>query len=521
MIKSAVIQWIVSFCFISLIVYFWVSIIRSERSRTPQSSKPKKIMCFLPYFICLIIGMYQTRWQIFGFLSPEFLRVQRGFDSRGDLIGNRFQRGSILDAKGLILAEDAWDEHGLNRYYPLGSAGLHPIGYHHPIFGSSGLEKSLDARLMGRRIQNAKDILRLLLNGLIHRQLHGNPVQLTLYSELQVAAASLLRDKIGAIVVLDPASGSILAMASSPSFNANNMDSKRFETLRSNKESPFLNRAVNGLYPPGSTFKTLVSTRALELNIRKKYRCDSNGFNCGPGEPPVNDYKYYILKNRNQVYKGHGVLSLEEALAESCNVYFAQLGQDLGGENIIRAALNSGMNQTIPNAGPGLESHAGFVPIGGGYYTARLARLAIGQDKLLATPLHLALIAAALGSNGTIPKPRYLKDAKPEPWLQLTSPRVATDVARQMIQAVETGTGKAARIPGIIVGGKTGTAENASGKSHALFIGFAPWPEPKIALTVVIEQAGTGGSIAAPIGASILKTADDLNLLTDPLGKVK
>ncbi len=525
--RNALIQWEVQFAqahlvrflgsvilniFLVIFVLRLIKLERTDRNASEHGSGSR--MTYLPGLLFLALFCYQAGWQMFGFLDPGFLRVQRGFDPRENLVGSRFERGTILDANGEPLAWDTPRGNHLIRCTSLPPSSVHLIGYHHPVFGSSGLEAVLDARLMGREMNSIGDVFRLLLNGFVHGKLRGNPIRLTIVKALQEAACNALGAYNGAIVAVDPRNGAVLAMASSPGFAPGRLDKKTFNRLRTRKDSPFLNRATNGLYAPGSTFKVLLVMRTVELGKKPVFTCGPQGFYCGKNEPAVNDYGYYVQKKRGRHYKGHGRISLIRALNVSCNVYFAQLGQELGLKNVLDAAHRAGLDMPIHPAGPGLSAAAGRIPALTKVSRARLARLSIGQDDLLVTPLHLALMTAALGSDGREFNPIYVQGTEPEVRLRLTDPRTATDVARKMIQVVEFGTGTRAKIPGIIVGGKTGTVENSSGKSHAIFIGFAPWPHPTIAISVILEQAGLGGKHAAPAAAAVLKKADEIGWFT-------
>jgi len=510
-------KWGGSVGFSLLLIFFFWRVYRAHHVKIKFSVPGITI---LPWLMLCILGLYQARWQMFGFMDAEFLRVQRGFDPRGDLIGNRFYRGKIFDANGELLASDHQKDSHLIRVYTTGAASVHVLGYHHPIFGATGLERALDKTLMGRSIHSMSDLFRLLGNGFVHRKLRGNPVQLTIYKALQETAAGILKDRKGAITAVDPRNGAVLLMASSPGFNPANLSSSYFDQLRNQTDSPFLNRATHGLYPPGSTFKVLVALQALLKDIDKSYFCGPEGFVSAADEPVLHDYEHYVMEEKGQTFHGHGQLSLDPALDKSCNVFFSKLSQDLGPEALLEMAQTAGLHREILPVKPGLKSKSGNLPDIRSFTGARTARFAIGQDDLLVTPLHLALIAGALGHEGTIYHPRYVKNTEPEPWLQLAEPRYATEIARKMIHIVEFGTGRRARIPQIIVGGKTGTAENTTGKSHALFIGFAPWPVPTMAISVIIEQSGTGGSVAAPAAAEIFAKADKLGiLLMNPDGK--
>ncbi len=516
---TPIISWTGSTALTICLIYFFLKL-RSAATPEKQSLTPVfRVLFVLPVILWVLLVGYQAKWQLFGFFDEGFLRVQRGFDTRGDLLGNRYFRGDILDADHQVLAHDSTDGDILIRGYPGGRASVHLLGYHDPVFGSTGLEKSLDGALMGREIHTPADFFRLTGNMFVHRKLHGNPVVLTVYKSLQETAAGALAGKKGAVVVIDPADGSIRALVSAPGFDPNQLDLATFELLRKDSDSPFLNRATHGLYPPGSTFKPLVAMLAVEQGLDQELLCGPGGYSCGPSEPVLRDYQYYSARTRGENFRGHGRLNLNRALAISCNVYFAQLGVKLGSPELFRGMHRAGLDRPVVPAGNGLVSIAGKLPGSNDLPESRTARLAIGQDDLLVTPLHLALIAAGLGNDGLMMRPRFTAGVEPESLGRLTDSRTATEVARMMIGVVETGTGKAARVPGIIVGGKTGTAEHGSGKSHGLFIGFAPWPQPRLAIAVVVENGGSGGRVAAPIAGRIIQAADELGLLKPPQEK--
>lgn len=501
--------------YLLLSILFLVRVLRYHRWITRSSSAKKTgWWAWIPGILLVSLLIGQARWQLFGFFNEGFLRVQRGFDARDDIIGYRFYRGSILDARHLPLACEEDSDNRRIRKYPSGSASVHLTGYHHPVYGSTGMELVLDAPLMGRAITTPADFFRLLANGFVHRNLYGNPVVLTVYKELQEAASDALSGRSGAVVVLNPQNGSMLAMVSSPGFDPDTLNEQMFHQLRNREDSPFLNRAMQGLYPPGSTFKTLIGLSALEKKIQPAYTCTVQGFDCGPYDRPVRDYQYYVMKNQERQFKGHGDIDLNTAMVKSCNGYFAHLGVALGSDTVWEIAHRMGMDEPITPVGPGLTAMAGVLPRVP-LPKARLARFGIGQDELLVTPFHLALIAGALGNDGIMYRPRFVTGTKPDRWKQITSARICTQIARSMIRVVEEGTGRDARVSGVVIGGKTGTSENAASESHALFIGFAPWPMPTVALAVVVEQGGSGGTVAAPIAARIFQTARDMDLLKE------
>lgn len=479
-----------------------------------KNSAPVPASRTVSIFVCsvfVLMAGYQARWQLFGFFSSDFLRVQRGFDPRGEILGERFHRGSLVDRNHVPLAMDTKADQQLKRLYPLGEAGAHVLGYNHPKFGSSGMEKTLDSFLMGRSVQTPADVFRLIGNAFFHRTLRGNPVVLTLDHDLQLAAWELLSGKIGSIVALDPRDGSIRALVSRPGFDPEKIDDAVWRHLLKSSDSPFLNRATHGMYPPGSTFKILAAATAIEKQFDPVYKCDPSGFDCGPADRRVKDHSHYS----NPGFAGHGNLNLAEALSVSCNVYFAHLAVDLTAPVILESASRFGLNARVPFAGPSPGVARGRLPERSKWHIARTARLGIGQDDTLVTPLHLASMAGAIGNGGMLFRPKLVESQMPELWDRVFEQRTAHQVARMMIKAVETGTGHAAKIPGVVVGGKTGTSESTGRKSHALFVCFAPWPRPALAVAVVIEHGGMGGTVAAPIAAHLIQRADSLGLLED------
>jgi len=382
---------------IFLSVFLW-------KSLSPREKWPNPMFKFLSAGIIILfisLGTYQAKWQLFGFFSSDFLRVQRGFDPRDDILGTRFHRGKIVDWKHRPLAIDRKVNGKLSREYPLGAAAVHTVGYIHPVFGASGLENALDSVLMGRSVQTPADALRLTANVFFHRKLRGNPVVLTIDRDLQQTVWDSLKGHSGAIAVIDPRDGSIRAMTSRPGYDPGKLDKTSWKALLNRKDSPFLNRACQGLYPPGSTFKPLVAAAGLDLGLNPIYTCDSSGYNCGSADPRVRDYDHYHKRN----FKGHGEMNMSEALTKSCNVYFAQLAVELTAKEILKKSKIAGCSEGVQFAGPALPAEKGRLPDHSTWHNARTARFGIGQDDLLLTPLHLALITGAIGNGGVMFKP--------------------------------------------------------------------------------------------------------------------
>lgn len=417
-------------------------------------------------------------------------------------------RGGILDraARPLALTLSRRSAGGRGdgqarsvRVYPLGAAAAPLVGYLTSSKGRGGLEYFLDGELSGlHRPRTPREALRLLERG----TRRGQDVFLTLDASLQETAYRLLGGRRGAAVVLDVPTGEVLALASRPSFDPRRVE-QEWETLRDHPGHPFIERGGQGLYPPGSTFKVLVMAAALEEGLTladELFECRGrtivDGFELSDPSPP------------------HGLLDLTRALSVSCNVTFGQVGVRLGVEGIRRWMERFGLLEA-PAGVPG--ARAGRPPSSSGDPVAA-AQAGIGQADLLVSPLGMARLAAVVARRGQDRPPRLLRAfrrgegdvARPvpaEPARTVLSPGTARRVAAAMVSAVEEGTATAARLPTVAVAGKTGTAENPQGPPHAWFVGFAPAEDPRVAVAVVLENAGYGGVRAAPLARELLRAA--------------
>jgi peptidoglycan glycosyltransferase len=275
--------------------------------------------------------------------------------------------------------------------------------------------------------------------------------------------------------------------------------------------SPLVQRATSGLYPPGSTFKTVTAAAAINLGV------------AGPDTPYEDNgaltVSGHTLVEQNRPNDAQTTWSLREALSWSLNVVFAQVGLQLGGDALAAAARGWGWESDIPFDLPVAESRVSVTP---GFLSdpVAVAETSFGQGELLATPLQMALLAAGLGNDGAIMRP-YLVDSLADPdggtvrkttpslWRQGTAPEAARQTAAMMVTAVEQGALGNAYVPGYTIGGKTGTAETGNGNPHAWFIGFIgrPGETPRYAVAVILEAGGGGGQVALPIGRDLLVAA--------------
>ncbi len=436
----------------------------------------------------------------------SYLQVIRGPAIAANTYNRRFQeyeaqvlRGAIYDAKGAVLARTEFADGRGRRIYPRGRETAHLIGYISELYGRAGLESTYDRYLLGRE---GADRIRNYVNNILDRQQSGGDMVLTLDADLQELAVDLLGGRRGAVVILDPRSGAVRVMASSPSFDPNRLGDI-WSSLVADEAAPLLNRATQGAYPPGSTFKVVTAAGALA----EKPDLAAKTFSC-PGFIEVNGYK---LMDTDV----HGEVDLKEALAVSCNTTFAQLGVELGPDGFEKTVKAFGLNQ---DPGLGLPAWPGTIAPTDKLHPTELASSAIGQGEVLVSPLQMALVAAAVANKGVIMRP-YLVDTVKDSmgevilqtsgrkWLTATSPQIAETIKDGMLDAVRYGTATAAAVSGMQVAGKTGSAQNPHGTSHAWFIGFAPAGQPSLAVAVILENAGSGGAVAAPIAGRLIAAA--------------
>jgi peptidoglycan glycosyltransferase len=414
----------------------------------------------------------------------------------------KVERGTVFDRRGEKLAYSEKDGDGRYvRHYPYGAIAAHVVGYSSSRYGQSGVESAFNGELSGMTNPERRFGP---ITGLWSAKA-GNSVTLTLDGDLQETAYRALGNRRGAVVAIAPRSGAVLAMVSRPAFEPEAVDEDWKEIVGA-AGSPLLNRATQGLYPPGSTIKVLVAEAALTEKItdnRKTYDCQGS-FKIGPD---------YVLNEANNT--AHGKVDLEEALTVSCNVTFGRLSLELGRNRMAKAFDRFVFAQTL---GGDLAEASSRLPDFGRLGDGDLAQTGIGQGSLLVTPLRMAMLAAAFANRGTMLKPflvsrvtaadgAVLRQFGSAEFAAATSPATAAEVSRMMQQVVSGGTGYAARIAGVKVAGKTGTAENPHGASHAWFIGFAPADAPEIAVAVVVENGGAGGEVAAPIARQVMARA--------------
>lgn len=416
----------------------------------------------------------------------------------------REERGTIWSADGVRLAWSDTDADGRRgRSYALPSLA-HVLGYVSLKYGVSGLEERFNDQLSGSRSGRPLD---QIWHDLTREQLPGNDLVLTIDTRVQKAAADALGDRPGAVVAINPRTGAVLAMVSSPGFDPTTID-RTGDALLVAPEAPLINRATQGQYAPGSVFKTLTAVAALEsgeFQPDSRFRCPSGvvvqGFVIACAGVPANVREY----------------DFAHAYAWSVNANFAEIGLKTGAPRLVAQARRFGFEEEIPFELPVTPSR--LLQPGNSFNDVLLATTAFGQGELATTPLQMALVAAAVANDGSIMQPflvRQVKSAdgvvlheqRARRWRDVMKPETAADLRRFMVTAVREGFGGGAALPGVAVGGKTGTAENAPGEPpHAWFTGIAPVDDPTVVVAVVVENAGQGSTVAAPIAGAVMRAA--------------
>ncbi len=399
---------------------------------------------------------------------------------------------------------------GKGRLYEAGPALAHVVGYVDADgVGRAGAERAFDwllAGVPGKRYMVVDALGRVVQEDFMPPQepKPGQDIYLSVDSKLQEFVDSLFAPyQRGAAVVLDVKTGEVLVLYSKPGYDPNVMakgSPQEKAAIINGEGSPLLNRAVAGLYPPGSTFKPFVALAALEKGVAT----EKTVFCCGGG-----------LRFGSRFFKCtgvHGCLDMVRGIQHSCNTYFYNLGIKLGVRGLTEEVRRWGIFTKPIKLGLGGE-RAGIIPseefylkrYGPRYPRSIVLSFAIGQGEISLTPLHMA-VGAALIAAGRLPYPHLLKDSPPPDTLVLpVKPEHREVVKRGMLLVVEAGTAAASKIPGFKFAGKTGTAQNPHGRDHSLFIFFAPYDDPQIAGAVVVEQGGYGASAAAPIASAIIR----------------
>ncbi|MDF2800313.1 MAG: penicillin-binding protein transpeptidase [Anaerocolumna sp.] len=482
-------------------------IFENEDEQVKQIQKVKKkkektnreiilVMYIFVGLFFLVIG-YFTNFMI----NQSSEVINNTYNKRQDLLAEQILRGDIISSDGKVLAHTTTDKKGNEtRVYPYKDIFVHIVGQFNK--GKTGLESSENFHLLTSNNGTISKVFKELSG----EKNIGDNIVTTLDTNLQQAAYDALGDNRGAVVVMEPSSGKILAMVSKPDYDPNKIDSIWNSLVEnSNNDSALLNRATQGLYPPGSTFKILTTLEYIRENPNYKdyeYNCVGKGI--------FNSVTINCYNN-----KKHGEEDLMHSFAHSCNASFANIGTTLKMSSFRKLCETFLFNTALPTNLPSKKSS--FV-LSTSTDPSLIPQTVIGQGQTQITPLHNAMIVSAIANGGVMMKPyvvdsienqggTVIKKYLPEISGAVMTPGEAGILTTFMEETIKSGTATSLKNSNYTVAGKTGSAEHTQGKpAHAWFVGFASTDKPEIAVSVIVESVGTGSEYAVPIAKKIFKT---------------
>ncbi|MDQ2621744.1 MAG: penicillin-binding transpeptidase domain-containing protein [Actinomycetota bacterium] len=475
-----------------------------------------KLFAFITVLFAVLVG-FTSYWSVFDANNLKDQRVNK----RPLFAAQQIKRGRILTDDGTVIARSVRTGQGAStqfvRRYPLGSLYGHPIGYSFAEQGNSEFEQSHNRQLIGEDSEFSS-----IFDELRGKEQTGHDVFTNIDGNAQQTAVDLLAGRAGAVVAIEPSTGKVRALVSQPSFDPNKIPTELNEMFQ-DPTRPLYAAATQGQYPPGSTFKLVTAAAALDSGkISPDTVIDAPASITVQGQP---------LSNFGG--SSFGEINVTTALTNSVNTYFAKLGRRVGEDTMYEYMERFGFNSK-----PEIDLPNDQLSISGVFDTSTgtmltpdegvdVARIAIGQERLLATPIQMAEVAAAIANKGDLMKPvlwrevrdvdgRTIDEVKPEKQSDVISEESAAELTEAMRSVVNEGTGTAAALSGVDVAGKTGTAEVpdqtrcAGLPNQAWFVGFAPADDPQIAVAATVECTdGQGGTVAAPIAAGVMQAVID------------
>ena len=465
-------------------------------------------------FLALMVAASYIQVLAAGDLNADARNVRTLYREFGN-----FRGPIVVDGESVVWSEPVDDPFNYQRTYADGSLYAAATGYYSIVFGRTALEHAENELLAGSADSLFWTRMGDLLSGETQQ---GASVEVTLSAAIQQAAAEALGDSVGAVVALDPRTGEVKAMVTSPTYDPATLAghdtaevNAAYQDLLAQEDGPLTNRAIAGdTYPPGSTFKLIVAAAALDSG----YTPDTELY--APDELTLPGTTTVMTNYGGESCSPNERQTLADSLRISCNTSFANLGVTLGWSVIERKAQAFGWGEDLSIPLAVTPSQLPANPD-----AAQVAMSSIGQFDVRATPMQMAMVAAGIANDGTLMRPymvdlvrdsnlRVIEDQEPEELSRPMSIRAAGELTDMMVGVVESGSGTAARIPGVEVAGKTGTAETGTdAPPHAWFVGFAPADDPVIAVAVVLENGGgasgeiTGGRLAAPMARTVMEAA--------------
>lgn len=422
---------------------------------------------------------------------------------------NTYLRGKIIDREENILVYSEEGSSGRKRIYSYGEALLHPVGYFNEKYGSYGIEKYMDKYLREPKGFFANLSKVFLESG----NLSGSNVKLTLHGELQKYAYDILGNNKGAIVLMNPKTGEIYSLVSKPAFDPNYLENVWNEIYK-NEDAPFYNRATNGMYPPGSTFKIITSAMALEkVNGILEREFNDEGY--------ISFNENEKLSNQNE--KSHGLININKAFVNSSNTFFGSISMETGNDLLKDYAEKFYFNKDLNL--PGLNISRSYFPKLGENEIGLIAQSGIGQGATLSTPILMGMVSSVISNGGILNTPYIISEIsdhnqnilmkyKSEESEKIIEEDTSNKIKSYMRDVVEKNLSHINSLNEINAGGKTGTADykknGEDGIPHSWFVGFAPYENPKISIAVIVEEGGEGRGIASSVAGDVMKRAIEL-----------
>lgn len=466
-----------------------------EREAAKRKKARNREYSFVSWFFVLIFMSLIGYVIYFNAVKSEDF-INSPYNTRQDTFSDRVVRGNIESSDGEVLARtNVYDDGSEERVYPYENVFAHVVGY--DSNGKSGLESEANFQLL----TSHQFFLDQMKNEFRDRKNTGDTVVSTLDAGLQVTAYNALGDRRGAVVALEPSTGKILLQVSKPDFDPNTIAENWDWLVSDENNSSLLDRATNGAYPPGSTFKVVM---ALDY-FRTKGSFEGYSYLC-QGSITLDDHTI-------SCYNGtvHGQEDFYSAFASSCNCAFADMGSSIGASSMRKTAEDLLFNKKLPLSSYKKSSFTldkdSPVPL--------IMQTAIGQGNTLVSPMHMALITSAVANGGILMKPylidqvksvdgEVVKTTQPEVYKKLMTTNEANLLGKLMKNVVEYGTASALSGRGYTAAGKTGSAEfDENGSSHSWFIGYSNVDHPDLAVAVIVENGGTGSQAAVPIAGEI------------------
>lgn len=458
----------------------------------------RDIMISTYFFVALFVGIIAYLCYFTYSKSDEFLASEYN-SKRQSVYADKYIRGDIKSIDGEILATTKTDDDGKEtRVYPFKNVFAHAVGY--STKGNTGIESIGNSYLLGSHTA----LLSQALSELKNQKIQGDTVVSTIDSRLQKAAYEALDGQKGAVIAMEVKTGKVLLMVSRPDFDPNKINEIWDDMVSDESNSNLVNRATQGLYPPGSTFKILT---LLEYIRENPGSYDSFSYDCDS----IYENGEYSIRCSKQV--SHGMQDLKTAFANSCNGAFAVVGQSLKLDSLYDLCESMGYNSAIDTQLPVSKTKYSLTKDNASLWD--VLQTSIGQGGTLTTPLLNLLIVSAAANDGVMQKPYIIdhienangstvKTFSPENGRKVMYASEAKILGEYLRAVVTEGTGGNAEGKGYSVAGKTGSAEWSKGQdTHAWFVGYAPFDDPEIAVSVVVENAGSGGGVAAPIARAV------------------